>query len=259
MIKLNCVFFDGKKEIEDEGLSFRGQNSPLTKLAMDIVSKVELLDSFKNPVFKGEKIFDNTNCKIDAPVEDIEIDIVFINRDEDLLDYWAAPEDIVGLHCLNSGAFESSDGDFLSTKHRVVVTIDEKDFKQSIYNNRESLRYGQNDKSQDEMFLKLYMNTITHELGHCLEWIENTNGLTPSQVQNLIESDEIFADFNDIITGDGIIFEKGLYGSDDELEDVMENRVENKGMEWLNSIDIDKKLIKNALTLSNKKKNKINP
>lgn len=255
MIKLNCIFFDGEKEVDDASLNFKGKKTPLTRLAIDIVNKVQELDSFINPNFKGEIIFNDIGDLIKPPSE-IEIDIVFANKNDEILSYWEAPEGVVGLHCLNSGAFESSDNDFLSTKHRVLVTLDESNLRSVIKTNRENQMYDKDDNSNDELYLKLYMNTITHELAHCLEWIENTNGLPPSEIQNMIESDDIHFNFEEIITGDGILFEKGAYGTGEYLEDVMENRVEEKGMTWLNSIELNNKLVKKLLDV--KKKNTLN-
>lgn len=247
MININHVFFDGEKELEDSSLSFKGKKTPLTKLAIDIIKKVQELDDFKNPQFKGDKIYENSPYVIDFPTnEDINIDVVFVNKNEELLDYWCAPENVVGLHCLNSGAFESSDGDFISTKHRVLVTLEEEALKKILIDNK--------NEYTEEFLTKVYINTITHELGHCLEWIQNTNGLTPNEVQNLIEDDYIDVSFNEIITGDGILFKKNKYETKNDLEDAMEKRVEEMGMSWLNQIDIDKDLLKKAIR-SCKRKN----
>lgn len=245
MIKINPVFFDGEKEVNDSSLNFKGKKSPITRLALDIINKVQDLDDFKNPKFKGEIIYENKENVVNPPTNDIEIDVVFANRSEELYDYWFAPDDSMGFHCLQSGAFEKSDGDFISTKHRVLVTLDEDDLKTKIKENKNQFK--------NEECLILYMNTVTHELAHCLEWIENTNGLPPNEVEAMIQAGSIDYSLDDIITGNGILYPSNKCSDKDEIEDIMEDRVEAKGMFWLSQIEMDKKLIKKILKINNKK------
>jgi hypothetical protein len=262
MIKIKPIFFDGNAIFDDSDLSFSGQDLSITKLMIDVAKKVESLDAFQNPIFKGGNIFETKEKFLSQDIQnpeqkDFEIEMVFIDKEN--IDLWGIPDNVLGVYMSSSGAMEDEDQDFLAKKHRVVIIVDE-DYLYSHIKHERLKQVHINDNSYDEDYLKSYLNTVTHELAHCLEWIENTNGISPSEIMNLTEEDIVDLSIEDIITGHGILFDFNEELSSQYLIDKMEERVESKGMTWLNEIELDDKLVHNVLNnevLTNKKIKKI--
>lgn len=260
-IKFKPVFFDNE-DFDDESLEykFKYKKHPAIEIYLDILEQIKDLDDFNNFKFKADKIFE-TKEKFDEvnplPPKEVEIEVMFLNPDEDLIDMWAAPDNITGFHALSSGVFEIFDDDILSKKHRVAVLFDPEKLEIAFKKHR-LLQRDVNDNKYDMDFYHGYFNTITHELAHCKEFIENTNGLTPSEVMNLCEEEMVDLTLDDICNGNGILFDYKENVEKYDLNELMEERVEEKGMIWLSKIEIDnkkiEKLTKTILKLDNYKK-----
>jgi hypothetical protein len=243
MIKINPIFFDGVAALEEEEYSFKNKESKLTKLLIQIANQAENLPNLKQPNFKGDNVF-KEGCISKIP-EKLEIELVFIDN-EDLMDFWNAPDNVLGFHSYSSGAYESTDQDFLATKHRIILYVNEEHLKNHIKEERKN-ELDPTSNRHDSEYLFNYLVTVTHEIAHCVELIEHANGLTPSEIQNMIDNGEIFYDLMDLSTGNGILFDFNESYSYSDLEEIMEERVEAKGVDWLNKINIDKKLFQEVL------------
>lgn len=221
---ITVIYFDGDL-IEEPDLSYGSQDTLLSQLVEQVIAGATA---------------DLTE----------DIDIVLIDNDE-LFDYWEAPEDSLGFHAINSGAFESVDEDCLSARHRIVIMVSEDALKQRI---ETSLALDSDDcRDHRYDYVMASLVTITHELSHCLEFIKNSNGLTPSEAQNAYEDAYGYADedgeanesgpivhsVDDLATGHGILFAFDENRSQEEVIAIMEDRVEEKGIEWLHNCKID--------------------
>jgi len=243
-IKINIKHFDGSDFCEDE-LTYKSKDTLISKLMEDVALKTELLDELKNPSFKlaqGEI----DDCGIEMPVKDVFIEVVLIDNPE-IFDYFDAPENSLGFHAINSGVYESDDGDVLSKKHRVFIMVDESCLKNIIKNERDC-EIDPTSSRNDAEYLKSYLVTVTHELAHCVEFITNANGLTPSDVANENENGNLSWDVREISTGHGILFPYDEDLEFSELVDIMEERVEEKGIKWLDEIKMDESLFNKALS-----------
>lgn len=243
-IKINIEHFDGSDFCEDE-LTYKSKGTLISKLMEDVARKAELLDDLKNPLFKLEQS-EIDDCGIKMPMKDVFIDVVLIDNPE-IFDYFEVPENSLGFHAINSGIYESEDEDVLSKKHRVFIMVDENKIKEIIKNEREYEIDNTSDRNDLE-YLKSYLVTVTHELAHCVEFITNANGLTPGQVCDENENGNLSWDVTEVSTGHGILFPYDEDSTTQELVDIMEERVEMKGIEWLDNIKMDDKLLQEVLS-----------
>lgn len=231
-IQLNPIFLNNKNiNNDDVEFDFNFKNHKITKQYIEIIKKLENSDEFCTFEFKEDKVFIDNTPKIP---EKIDIDILFLNKEEDVLDLWSAENNILGFHCINSGAFFYNDDDFLSKKHRVAIIIDPIVYQKNYNLNKEFL----GEKFDENEFLNIYYNTLVHELIHCKEFIENSNGLTPSEMMNEFENENLKVNFEDIITGHNIIFKSEFFLNEDEINDIMEERVEQKSLNLIKSLNI---------------------
>ncbi len=157
--------------------------------------------------------------------------------------------DVLGIHAVTNG-----DGlfgeDFYADKFRVIVMADDKLLEDHI--NSEShfdLDAGLGDINDLRLgsYLTAYFNTLTHEIVHTLEFIENSGGMTPHDVDVCFDSGDFDYTVQDCSTGENTMSYGEEYegldsgDSDDasEIVNIMETRVENKGMDLLNSLSLD--------------------
>lgn len=244
MILIKPIFFNGEKILNNKNLSFEYNESSIMNLFKELLMKTENLEHLLYPKFKGEKI------NIKNKKEKITINFIFIDKKE-LLDYWNAPEDAIGFHSISSGAYEKQDKDFIAKEHRVFLYFNEKEFQKNI---------NKLPKENQKKYLKYYLSTITHEIAHCVEFIENSNGLTPKEVEDLIQNKKINVNLMDICSGNGTIFDYSSKYSYFDLEKIMEDRVEDKGENWLEEVKLSEEVINNIvkkITSTVKTKNKL--
>lgn len=247
MIKLKPIELDGTI-IEDESYSFQHQNSVFYKLLIDLIPKLEEKELFKNPQFKnilGEAFLEEAKNK------DHEIEIVFFDNKE-VFD-WCNFDDkchsgTLGFHAISSGVYESEDSDFLSKKHRVFVYINDESWLE-IFTKERQKELNPELNNHDGINLIGMMNTLTHELMHAHEFIINGCGLTPSEVADLVEMDEIEYDVSELSTGHGILYPKSELTERKDIVNRMEERVEEAGDELLRTVKINGQLFNQALNL----------
>lgn len=205
---MQIVYFKNDEEPE---LSYKSQEALLSKLVENVIQEA-------------------------AKIQDGDIDVILVDNRE-VFNFWNAPDGCLGFHAINSGYYEHEDNDFLSAKHRVVMLVNEEEFR----------RHFEGELAKDlsdyrHEYLDAYLVTVTHELTHCLELIEHANGMTPSEVQNAFDAEDIDLDLHDLCAGHGILFEFDENLSEEELTEIMEERVEQKGREWYNQLILDKTL-----------------
>lgn len=240
MITITPVLFDGDIVCEPSE-TYKSQNTPLHAIVMDVLEKMKSHKALTQPEWLGHKIVPHPELALPEPVEPVNIEFVLVDND-DAMAYWDAPDCCLGFHAMTSGVYESEDGDVLSMKHRVVMKVCEEQYRQYIAEERQQ-EMDPTSPRNDFEYLLAYLTTITHELAHCVEWISWTNGMTPSEVQNAIEDETVDLTMRDISAGNGIIMEFDDQISELKLNDLMEERVEEKGRHWLREIKLDNALV----------------
>lgn len=240
MITITPVLFDGGI-VGDPSETYKSENSPLHKLVVHVIEQMMTNTALRSPQWLGHKIVAKPEFAPPVPSEPINIDFVLIDN-ADAMSYWDVPKHCLGFHSLTSGVYESEDGDVLSTKHRVVMKLCEEQYRRYVLEERQN-EVDSTSSRYDLEYLISYLVTITHEIAHCVEWISWTNGMTPSDVQNGIDDESIDLKMLDISAGNGIIMDFDEDMTDDRLTDLMEDRVEGKGRQWLCDLTLDPDLI----------------
>lgn len=114
-------------------------------------------------------------------------------------------------------------------------------------------KYSKSLKVTKEEMLSLYCITLTHEITHALEFIENSGGLTPLQVDDLFKEKLFEYDIDKCSTGYGYLhYQKDYIGIDEKDDDtiyaIMEDRVEAKGRKLYQQLNISDNELSNALS-----------
>ncbi len=157
------------------------------------------------------------------------------------------------------GLFNISNGDgvlgesYLADEFIVLVNTSLNDFNKFYVENK--IYY-----LNKEDYLNRYLATLTHEVQHALEFIENSGGLTPLKVENLFDEGLFDYDNYSCQTGYGLpeyFSEYNGITDEDEVYELTELRVEYKGREMLKHLDISTSLLKDFLKDNFKNKNKL--
>jgi hypothetical protein len=171
--------------------------------------------------------------------EEQTIQVLYVDNKK-VFDYFEFQNNsnIIGLHCITTGDGILSEESYYSEKFTILVFANDKYLKEFL---DEEI---QNDEHQNylQSYLNSYVNTLTHELVHALEFMENSGGLSPHDVDCCYDASEFDYSINDCITGYGLPnyekdYENVIY--DQEIKDIMEERVEEKGRKLLKSLSID--------------------
>ena len=210
---------------------------------------------------------------IDFP-DSKDLNIIFRNTDKELLDSLSLPDETQGAFILsdNEGLLTGTKG--YPDSFNVVVFINDKEMEEFVeHETYLDIEAGIPSENSRDFHLTSFCNTLTHEIEHAIEFMENSGGLTPHEVREM----NILGDFNyDIfscMTGYGM--EK--YGSSyDEIDqrmlkddlsimqvendiiDIVEERVEtnsrrkleNSGVDLLSIYEEQLKIKKQPKTLS---------
>ena len=190
----------------------------------------------------------NTHPELTFP-ENVDIEIYFTTNPE-ISDSFSIhnelEHDVLGFQAITTGDGILGEAEYMD-KHACVIIIDETKYK----------KMSKNSFLSENEFLKNYLTTITHELNHIFEFIENSGGLSPKELENAHECDDIEFNQFDCMTGYNILpmFDSEELDTDDALE-IMEERVELKGNILMQKIDIQKE-IEDFILSSKNKKNKM--
>jgi len=236
-------FFDLGDELEDPSLNFKSQGRPLTKLFQYLANKVAEHPRLAH--IQPRQTPENTAAPLEFKEEGLECDIVFVDN-RAALSFWDVDPNELGFHAISAGAYETQDQHYLAEKHRVVVLIDEVYLKQHVFEER-MRETDPFSPVHDIEYLMSYLNTLTHELQHCIEFIEAGHGHSPAELDLLFEAGEIEHCLTDFSTGHGILYPVSEDIEADEEIEIMEHRVESNGLDMLRSIDFDYNLVKAVL------------
>lgn len=226
------------QEIEFENSNF---NNELKKIYEKMVEKINE---------KHSNVYTINNKKsypeLDFP-NALNVNIYLTTNSELLLNFNPhTSENILGLHTITTGDGVLGESYFMD-EHAVLIAIDEKNF-----HDLRNLSY-----FSDAIFMENYLNTLTHELNHVLEFIERSGGLTPREIDNLFETDEFDYNIFDCSTGYNFLplFDQIEQLDQDEIISIMEERVELKGQKMIQSLQLENEF-KDFPTRINKKENK---
>jgi hypothetical protein len=216
-----------------------------------------------------QHIIDNLNISVDTSIikdeykhSDIifpdkqEVNVLFMEKDPDLLEF-------IGLHEQTQGAFLTVNTDGLMKEtsdeypdsFNIIIFVDDNYMEALIEQEAfQDMAYGiPLDVSREDTLTRI-TNTLTHELEHAIEFMENSGGLTPHRVNDLNRKGEFGYDVYACMTGygtakhgkdfeeiDKIMLEEdlSLRFIEDDIEQIVEARVENNSMKKLESMDID--------------------
>ncbi|WP_455233471.1 hypothetical protein [Geopseudomonas aromaticivorans] len=167
------------------------------------------------------------------PQSEISIEVVLCGATDDIpavLDHDFGGQSPLGAFATSSGLFDTSA--WLADRFRVLVSCSEDDLRQHILDER-SQEMDPYSGQHDHHYLFSYLNTLTHELRHAVDFIEHGNGLTPSQVDDFNDTGDFEFGLRDVANGRGIRDDVDAELDDDEADNLMEDRVEAAGREWL--------------------------
>ena len=188
--------------------------------------------------------------EIDFP-ESVNINIVFVNGSESFNFYFDEDTALKTYGVFNITNGEGFLGEEYLAKDFTVLVDASKDSFDNTYK-----KYMSENKLD---FIFRYMVTLTHEINHALEFIENSGGLTPYQVEDYFDSGIFDYSISDCCTGTNLPeYYKDFINitDEDEIYEIMEDRVEKKGREMLAKLNIPNDIFIKAVR-SNKVKNKI--
>jgi hypothetical protein len=191
--------------------------------------------------------------EIDFP-EEIKIRILLVDSNEIFKHFFE--EEIAEK---TYGLFNISNGDgvlgesYIADEFIVLVNASINDFNK-FYTNHKAYFLNKED------CLNRYLVTLTHEIQHALEFIENSGGLTPLEVENLFDDGVFDYDNYSCQTGYGLpdYFEEyeGIT-DEDEIYELTELRVEHKGRNMLEDLKISPELLSDFFKDNIKNKNKL--
>lgn len=237
------------------------------KIKFQITGFETLDDNFKHYNFKDKKnplysifeeitnLLNEKNLQFIPHVNIKDQDSVTINiklTDKPELLKHFIDEQSFGCFCLTEGDSKFGKKEY-AKDFNTIVLIDVKTYK-DIFKMYKERNKSLDDKSLQISYLNSYLNTLTHEVSHAIEFIENSGGLTPYQINQMYNNKESKVSVEKCATGYG--FEK--YKDDfltaknkNDVYDLMEDRVEKKGRELLVSLPINPTLIEKTINKLN--------
>lgn len=206
------------------------EGSPLVKLVRAIASAMEnhpdlmSVQSLVDPECRNDLAFPNDD-------EAIEVDVLLCGSHEDI------PMIIDSNMVAPLGVFATSSGNFdrerwTADRFRVIVSCDD-EYLKGLFLAQRNLESNPNSDRHDHEYLNFYLNTLTHELAHAIEFIAHGGGLTPEEVDNAHDEGLFDWSLQHVCNGQGIRPDMPIHLSAEEADEVMEQRVEAQGMQWL--------------------------
>lgn len=188
--------------------------------------------------------------EIDFP-DSVDINIIFVDGNKAFNFYFdeeVAQQTYGVFNITNGDGFLGED--YLAKEFTVLIDASDETFDST---------YKKDSGNNKIDFISRYLVTMTHEIQHALEFIENSGGLTPHQVEDLFDNEVFDYSVNDCSTGYGIpqYFDdfEGVQ-DEDEVYQIMEERVELKGRKMFNDLNIPLHII-NTLNKDIKKSRKL--
>lgn len=261
-VKINKIIED--KEVE---------NSRLYSMYEKVLDNID-----KN----GGITIDNNSIKkefpdIDFPDEQ-EVNIIFKKRDKQMLEDLELPESTLGAFIItdpdnilgsNINGTEGGHKDHPDS-FNIIIFVDDKEMDFYVEHNVFlDHKVGMDIGLSRDMHLESFCNTLTHELEHAIEFMENSGGLPISEVSKLNEAGKFDYDVFSCMTGYGsnacaddykkideemIKNDLQLIQVEDDILDITEDRVENNSMKKISKMNIDFLSIYNEPSQKPKKK-----
>ena len=228
-MKVSIQVKDVPTEIqEDCEISSAKQGSPLTRLVTAIAMAMQ-----DHPDFQPAKSYLSqvTHPEFQFTDDPRVIEVVLCDNHDDissLLD--SDMTDVLGAFATSSGFFDRER--WKADAFRVVVGCHEETLRKHLIDERQKEQDPSNDR-YDFQVMNGFLITITHELAHALEFIRHGGGLTPEEVENAYDEGWLEFSVSDVCTGRGIRPDMDPCLDDDDATDIMEERVEAQGIEWL--------------------------
>jgi hypothetical protein len=184
-----------------------------------------------------------------------DLNTIFKKRDKELLDSLSLPDE-------TQGAFVLSDEEGLLTgiqgypdSFNVVVFIDDKEMEEFVeHETYLDIEAGIPSENSRDYHLTSFCNTLTHEIEHAIEFMENSGGLTPNEVNEMNALGDFNYDIFSCMTGYGMekygssyddIEQRMLYEDlaiievENDIIDIVEERVETNSRKKLESSGVD--------------------
>lgn len=187
--------------------------------------------------------------------ESQDLNIFFRNKTFELIDSLELPDRVQGAFILNDeeGLLIGEKG--CPDSFNIIIFIDDKEMEDVIeHETFLDIDCGMPSDISREFHLVSFGNTLTHEIEHALEFMENSGGLTPAQVKELNQSRDFNYDVFACMTGYGMENYGNSYDEIDKrmLEDdlllievendifaIVEERVETNSRKKIEMLDID--------------------
>lgn len=222
-----------------EEYRLKSQNN-ISKIYKKIVSNLnDLQINIEN---QHEKSFQN----IEFPSK-VDIEVILLNGNDFFKKIFENDaERTFGVFIVTTGD-KIFGNDELIDKFVILVDSSEKTFN-NLYE-----KYGKDNKID---FIERYLSTMTHEVQHALEFIENGGGLTPFKVDQLYKKGEFKYNADECSTGYNLPKYESFYKNikdEEEIYLMMEERVESKGRDMFYDLNL---LESDLKTLIPKKKHK---
>jgi hypothetical protein len=215
---------------EDYEIAPAKEGTPLTILVRALALALE-----QHPDLRSVKCLINQASNPDIlfpePDSTVRVDVVLCDKYEDIpsiLDNSMEPP--LGVFATSSGLFDREK--WYADTFRVIVALNERKVRENFRHLR-ALEMNPKSDMHDQQYLEAYLNTLTHELVHAVEFITHGGGLTPEQVDGVYEDGLLAASVEDVCSGRGLRTDMPAYLSDSTANAMMEDRVEAKGREWL--------------------------
>lgn len=187
--------------------------------------------------------------------ESKDLNILLKAKDADLFESLNVPDNTQGAFILldKEGLLTGEKG--YPNSFNVVVFIDDKEMEEFVeHETYLDIEAGIPSENSRDFHLTSFCNTLTHEIEHAIEFMENSGGLTPHEVNEM----NVLGDFNydlfSCMTGYGIEKYEGDYREIDkkmlkddlsmievenDIIDIVEERVESNSRAKLDKLGID--------------------
>ncbi|AXH59844.1 hypothetical protein [Pseudomonas amygdali] len=218
------------EEIDLEDLQPVNLNTPLTlmiKALVDVIGQhpdlqdvqpILAASNYPHLEFPGSESAITVDIHLSATSEEIDL---ILDRDMD---------NCLGVFATSSGFFDRER--WTANRFRVLMACDEQELREHMKLEASEDR-DEGRQPRYETYLVAYLITLTHELAHAVEFIRHGAGLTPEEVESAWEDGSLDLSVSDVCSGRGIREDMPCDMDEDVANEVMEERVEAQGIEWL--------------------------
>jgi hypothetical protein len=206
------------------------EGSSLVKLVRAVASAMEnhpelkSVQSLVDPKYRNELVFPGDDAVI-------EVDVLLCGRHEDIpMIIDSSMQAPLGVFATSSGSFDRTR--WAADRFRVVMACDEEYLRGFVLSQRD-MESNPGSDLHDIEYLSAYLTTLTHEIAHAVEFIAHGGGLTPEEVDNAFDEELFDWPIKHVCNGQGIRQDMSTHLSDEEADEIMEDRVEAQGAKWL--------------------------